>query len=400
MPVFDFGCLKRLVDVPANAERLLSRSDREVRCVVALRLDGETVVDADCFLVCHNVVRGPAKGGIRMDASVTMDETRDLAERMTYKSALAGIPFGGGKSGIRIDPSKLTRFQKTSLLREYCHMFRHEIANGEYIPAPDMGTNPTDMAVIYGRFDKLEVVTGKPPRIGGLPGRKEATGRGVAHISRLASERFLGRSIRGVRVAIQGFGNVGQWTARFLADEGACILAVSDISGGIYAESGLDIGALSQWVWNGKALSDFGASRLSNEDLLTLDVDMLIPAAAGGQVTAEIAERMRAKMIVEGANGPATPEGDSVLERRGIPAIPDILANAGGVVASYVEWRNAKSGSITDRTETYEVVVDRLTRAFDRVMEGVQRWKVSARTSAQALALEEVVEAMRDRGWI
>lgn len=401
MSVIDFDTLGAYVDLPAHARRLLERSEKEIQCSLSLRIDADRLIEATCYVVYHNSARGPAKGGIRMMPTVTLDSTRDLAERMTYKASLAGIPFGGGKSGIRIDGGSLNRFEKTALLREFCHMLSLELNHGMYIPAPDMGTDASDMAVIYGRFERPEVVTGKPPRVGGLPGRNEATGKGVASVCDWASLRYLGSTLKGHSVAVQGFGNVGWWTAAFLAGQGAKIVAVSDVTGGLYDPAGLawdELGRLCPG--EGGLASVAGARAISNTDLLLLDVDILVPAAAGNQIDETVAEALRARLVVEGANGPVTPEGDRMLEARGIPVIPDVLANAGGVIASYVEWRNGKSGSITDKEDTYQVIERTLKKSWGRVMEMVKRHGLAPRMAAHAVSLREVVEAMKDRGWI
>jgi len=405
MPVLDFDLLSRFVDVPSAARRMLERSEKEIQCSLTLRVDHDRVIDATCYVVYHSLARGPAKGGIRMTPTVTMEHTRDLAERMTFKASLVRIPFGGGKSGICVDGSALTRFEKTAFLREYCHILQFELQHGAYIPAPDMGTDATDMAVIFGRFDRPDVVTGKPPRIGGLPGRNEATGRGVARTCELVAARLDGvgmgaAPLAGKRVAVQGFGNVGRWTARFCAERGAKVVAITDIHGGCYAEDGLDLDVL--WPLSGVALGTNrnGYGLVSNEDLLALDVDLLVPAACEDQITGEVAEKVRARAVVEGANGPVTPGGDRVLHARGITVAPDILANAGGVIASYVEWRNAKSGSITDKQDTYDTIEQTLDRAFDDVDGFAQEQQTDYRTAAHAIALREVVESMRDRCWI
>ena len=401
MPVVPFDKLGRYIDIPASARALLERSEKEIQVTLSLRLDDTTTIVADCFVVYHCRVRGPAKGGIRMAPSVTMEETRDLAERMTHKCALVRIPFGGGKSGIAISADSLSRFQKTALLREYCHMLQHELEHSEYIPAPDMNTNPTDMAVIYGRLDRPDVVTGKPPTIGGLPGRNEATGKGVATICRMACERVLGGSLMGKRVAVQGFGNVGSWSARFLVDEGARLIAVSDISGGLIDEEGLNLADIEAWMAAGNRLGAFPeAAHVDNEAVLTADVDLLVPAAGGAQIDGRVAEKLHAKVIVEGANGPVTDEGDAVLTARGIVAAPDILANASGVVASYVEWRKAKSGSITHKEETYATIDDVLTVAFDRVAKAAGELDIPLRLAAEVVSTDELVQAMKDRSWI
>jgi glutamate dehydrogenase (NAD(P)+) len=400
MATLDFDQVKALTDVPAPAERLLSKSEKEIRFSLNLLLAPNGLVEADAYVVYHNTARGPAKGGLRIWPTVTMEHTRNLAELMTWKTALVGVPFGGGKSGIRLDPRELAGAHKTAIIKEYVHMISGELLSGAYVPAPDLGSTPSDMAVIYGETHLSESVTGKPPRVGGLPGRREATGYGVAHIAALASEAFLGKLISKTRIAVQGFGNVGEWTCRFLCQRGARIVAVADITGGVYCDQGLEPDAVYDHVARTGGVAECAGDRITNEELLALGVDLLIPAAVEGVLTHENASAVKAKLIVEAANAPVTPAAEAILGAGGVPLVPDILANSGGVVASYVEWRQAKSGAMTKAEETYETIAEQLEAAFYRVRKLAEQRGVSQRVAAQAVAVEELIATMRDRGWI
>lgn len=400
MHSIDFSQVKACIDVPPAAERLLGKSEKEITFSLNLILYPEGLVEADAYVVYHNTARGPAKGGLRIWPTVTQEHTRELAELMTYKTALVGVPFGGGKSGIRLDTSSLPGANKTALIKEYVHMIQGELLSGAYVPAPDLGSNPSDMAVIYGETHIPESVTGKPPRVGGLPGRREATGYGVAHIAALSADTFLHQPIAGMRVAVQGFGNVGEWTCRFLAERGAQVVAVSDITGGVYCDTGIPIDRLSDYVFRTGGLAGCEGDPITNEQLLGLEVDMLIPAAIEAVVTEEIAQKVAARLVVEAANGPTTAGGEKILNARGIPIVPDILANAGGVTASYVEWRQAKSGAMTKAEETYDTVAEQLEVAFHRVREVAAKHQVTDRIAAQVVAVGELVATMRDRGWL
>ena len=396
----DFDLLRQHTEVPSAAEQLLGASEREIYFNLNLKTGPNQILQANTYVVYYNTVRGPAKGGIRMASDVTLEETRDLAERMVWKTALARIPFGGGKSGITIDPGTLTRFEKTAVIKEYVHMMSLELKHGLYVPAPDMGTNATDMAVVFGELHILESVTGKPPRVGGLPGRREATGRGVSHAVLLLLSEVLKKSPDSATAAVQGFGNVGSYTARLLHEAGVRVVAVSDITGGRFDPDGLDIPALAEHARTNGFLDGAPGQPVSNEELLLSDVDVLVPCAKEDQVTTEIARGLKAAAIVEGANGPTTPDADRVLNERDIPVVPDILANAGGVVASYVEWRQAKSGAITEESETFEVVENRIGIAFREMLNAAAEKQVSFRTACQISAAQELVESLRDRDWI
>lgn len=395
MSVVDLPRVSKYVPVSNEAIQLLERSDQEHYANLSLKWDGK-LIRADAYVVFHSMVRGAAKGGIRMAEHVTIDETRRLAELMTYKCALAKIPFGGGKTGIKIDPAGLPMEARRALMAEYVHTFEPFLRAGTYIPAPDIGTGPYDMATIYGRTHILESVTGKPPRIGGLPGREEATGYGCASVAKMAADRLLGKPVKDLTVAIQGFGNVGKWTARFLSEWGARVIAVSDVDNAVYVNSGVPTAEIIRV----RTIGEMSFSPIPRDDLLLTPVDVLIPAAIGGVITGDVASKLQAKLIIEAANDPTTSEADQVLAERGIPVIPDILANAGGVIASYIEWRQAKSGSLTDKSETYEAIERQLSMAFSDVVEMAEREQISHRLAAQALAVQEVVESMRDRGWI
>jgi len=396
----DFDLLRKYTEIPAAAEQLLSRPEREIHFDLNLKIGPDELIHAPSCVVYYNTVRGPAKGGIRFDATVTVEETRDLAERMVWKTALARIPFGGGKSGIALDPKKLTRFEKTAVMKEFVHMIVLELRHGMYVPAPDMGTNATDMAVIFGEIHNLECVTGKPPRVGGLPGRREATGRGVSHTAVLALRHVLKKKPSEATVAVQGFGNVGSHTALFLHEAGLHVVAVSDISGGLYDPDGLDIPVLFEHATKNGLLERSPGKRITNEEMLATEVDILAPCAREDQITERNAPQIRAGMIIEGANGPTTPAADAILNRRKIPAIPDILANSGGVVASYVEWRQAKSGAITERSETFGVVENRIGIAFENMLAVARDKDVPFRTACQISAADELVASLRDRDWI
>ena len=400
MPSVDFDEVAKFISLPDDARVLLERPERELRITMSLRLDAE-LVQTDVYVVYYNTARGPAKGGIRFWPTVTMDHTIELAEKMVWKTALVGVPFGGGKSGVALDPSKFTRMQKTAILKEYVHVLRADLMSGVYVPAPDMGTSGADMAVIFGETHLPESVTGKPPRVGGLPGRLEATGRGLSACIHAGVQKFLDRQLDGLSVGIQGFGNVGSWCARFVAEMGAKVVAVSDISGAIAADTGLDIPKLAEWADRGNLLKDFpDYDHITNQELLAMKVDVLVPAATEDVLTGENAAAVSARMIVEGANGPTTAEADAVFADRGIPVLPDILANSGGVIASYVEWRQAKSGALTSRDETFGTLDQLVLAAFDRVTEFAESKKTTPRVAARCLSVEEVIHTMADRGWI
>ncbi len=400
MGVLELDRIGSLVDISASARGFLERPEKQMQMSMAVRASDGSVLHADVFVVYHNSSRGPAKGGIRMSTDVSLEETAELAELMTWKTALVKVPFGGGKSGICIDASTVDRVTKDTILREYVHLMTLELESGHYIPAPDMNTGPRDMAIIFGETHMPESVTGKPPRVGGLPGRKEATGRGVATATRLATQTVLKRSIEGATVAVQGFGNVGSHAAAFLHSMGATVIALSDVTGGVLSTDGLDIPALMTAQAAGMPLNETGAGDgITNAEILAMEADILIPAAIGHVLTSTNAGDVKAKLIVEGANAPTNPDANGILESNGVAIVPDVLANAGGVIASYVEWRKAKSGSLTEAAETYEIIDRLIDDAFGRVSTLSQDKSCTMRDAAWALAASEVCDAMLDRGW-
>jgi glutamate dehydrogenase/leucine dehydrogenase len=388
----------RIVGIDEKALALLSEPDRTIHFRLREHVPpGYKMVH--CYVVYHNAARGPpCKGGIRMSSDVTLEETTQLAEIMTYKNALMDLPFGGGKSGIAAD-SGLKPEHKRILMEGFAHEIRYELTSGNYVPAPDLGTGPREMAVIFGETHMRECVTGKPVGIGGLPGREEATGYGVSAVVERSAE-FLKKGIQDLTVAVQGFGNVGGWTCTFLAKKGAKVVAVTDKDGGTMNKNGVDIGELKNYVKQRGTVRGYGGKEISNKEILELDVDVLIPAAVGGVITAGNAGKVKAKLVVEGANAPTTREADGILEKRGIKVVPDILANAGGVVASYEEWRKGKSGSRTKREETYETISSTLFEEFDQVLECSTKEKISLRKAALVTATTRLVDTMRGRGWL
>ena len=399
--VLDFDALRAFVDIPPAAERLLGKPEKEIHFSLNLKTATESIIEGDCYVVYHNTARGAAKGGLRISPEVTLEEMRRLAELMTLKTALAGIPFGGAKSGIALDPSRLSRFEKTAVIKEYVHTLRHELEHGHYIPAPDMGSGPTDMAVIFGETHIPESVTGKPFRIGGLPGRLEATGRGVSQAALIALEQLLGKPPAEATAAVQGYGNVGSYAALFLTEVGVKVVAASDISGGVYDERGVAADALvKHTLQTGSVVGFPGSKAISNEELLVSDVDILLPCARQDVLTAENASDVRARLVVEGANGPTTGEAAQILADKGIPVIPDILANAGGVIASYVEWRKAKSGALTTAQETFELIDSRINEAFSQMLQCSAEKGCSFRQACVVIAVRELIQSMRDRDWI
>lgn len=386
------------LDLSEKARSILSDPDRIIQFKLRRHVPGHDVID--CFLVYHNTARGPpCKGGIRISKDVSLEETIQLAEIMTYKNALMDLPFGGGKAGIIAD-SKLPRKDKSVLMQGFTHEIREELYSGAYVPAPDLGTDSLEMADIFDETHVRATVTGKPIGIGGLPGREEATGYGVNINTKRAAREFLDSEVSDLTIAVQGFGNVGYWACKFLSEEGGKIVGVSDIGGGTMNEDGIDIDELDGYKKENGSVNGYDGSSISNSELLRMDVDVLIPAAVGGVITKEVAEDLQADLVVEGANAPVTEDGDAVLNERNIISVPDFLANAGGVVASYVEWRGGKSGSKTKKIETYASIEDNLLDAFNRTLAVKSQDELPLRQAAMIVATNNLVNTMEARGWI
>jgi glutamate dehydrogenase (NAD(P)+) len=358
------------------------------------------------YRVHHSTVMGPSKGGIRYSQHVSIDEVRALAMWMTWKCALVNIPYGGAKGGVVVDPKTLSQHELEGLTRRYASELIPLISPHADIPAPDMGTNAQVMAWIMDTYSMTvgysvpAIVTGKPVNIGGSLGRTEATGRGVIICMTEALKRRGDFSEPRTRIAIQGFGNVGSNAASFAHELGYKVVAVSDVSGGMYNPNGLDIPALRAYVEETGTLVGFaGGDPVNNTELLTLPCDVLIPAAMEGQITDVIAPQVQARMIVEGANGPTTPEADDILNERGILLVPDILANAGGVVVSYFEWVQDLQAFFWDEEEVFRQLERIMIRSYEATTRTAEDYGVDMRTAAQITAIERVGKALMTRGF-
>ncbi|MCR4404081.1 MAG: Glu/Leu/Phe/Val dehydrogenase [Candidatus Acetothermia bacterium] len=396
------------LDLDRGLLEILKRPERVVEVSVPVVMDDGRIEVFTGYRVQHNSARGPYKGGIRYHPDVTLDEVKALAAWMTWKCAVVNIPYGGGKGGIKCDPTQMSEGELQRMTRRYVTMLLPLLGPEKDIPAPDVNTNATimdwimDTASIFSGHYLPGIVTGKSVELGGALGRREATGRGVTIITKEVLKR-LGMSLQETTVAIQGYGNVGSVSATLLAQEGCRIVGVSDISGGFYNPNGLDIPDINRYVRTspGHLLRGYtarGAAPISNEELLTLQADVLIPAAMECQITEENAPEVRARVIVEGANGPTTPEADLILEERGIYVVPDILANAGGVVGSYFEWVQSLQAFPWTEEETNARLARIMSQSFAEVWECARERSVTLRKAALMLAVNRVAEAIRRRG--
>jgi glutamate dehydrogenase (NAD(P)+) len=387
-----------------GTHQMLATPRREMAVSIPLRHeDGHTSIYLG-YRVQHNFSRGPAKGGLRFAPNVDLDEVRALAMWMTWKCALVDVPYGGAKGGVAIDPRAHTQLELERVTRRYTSEILPIIGPEVDIPAPDMGTNEQTMAWIMDTYSTAMghtvpgVVTGKPVSLGGSLGRAAATSRGVAHIAVLAMESH-GLAASTATAAVQGFGKVGRDTARFLDDAGVAVRAVSDIDGAIYNPHRLDIFALCEHVdRTGTVVGFEGSEPIAPADLLTLDVDVLVPAALEGVLTGENAEKVRAKIVVEGANGPTTKEADQILTDRGVLMVPDILANSGGVIVSYFEWVQANMAYQWTEAEVNGRLKERMTKAWRDVVAFSSDRELTYREAATVLAVQRVTEAHRLRG--
>jgi len=400
---YQFDRAAQRLGLPTYLQLALKTPYREIMVEIPMRGRGDEFQIFHGYRVQHDNSRGPMKGGLRYHPSVDLDEVRALASLMTWKTALVDLPFGGAKGGIACDPTQLSTGELERLTRSFVARVHGFIGPQQDIPAPDLNTNAQVMAWIMDEYSKFHgftpgVVTGKPVELGGAKGRESATGRGVALIAARAAADH-GISLRGATVAIQGFGNVGSWAARFLAEAGARVVAVSDQHGGIYDERGLDIEAVRAQSRGRVPVGETGlGDPITNEELLTLDVDLLVPAALGGVITGGNARAVRARLVVEGANAPITPEADRILEERGIPVIPDLLANAGGVIVSYFEWvQNLQQFRWSLQREVEELTLQ-LDRAYDSVRGLASAEGVSLRQAAFMVGIRRVAEATLLRG--
>ena len=382
----------------------LRKCMRELTVNFPVRMDNGEVRMFTGYRIQHNLARGPAKGGIRYHPMVSLDEVRALAMWMTWKCAVADIPYGGAKGGVAFDPKTLSQAELERLTRRYATEISLVIGPESDIPAPDVNTNPQIMAWIMDTYSMNAgysvpgVVTGKPVGIGGIAGRLDATGRGCMIVAGKEMER-MGRSLQGATVAVQGIGNVGYYAGRLLEDQGCKVIAVTDSSGGCYTGDGAGLEELHRWKDTGMDLVDFpGADHITNEDLLAMPCDILVLAAIEGQVTAANAANVRARTIVEGANGPVTPAADRILEDMGVQVVPDILANAGGVVTSYFEWIQGRQHDFWEGEEVERRLTRVMSNAFDQVVETALHNGTTMRKGALLLGISRVADVIRLRG--
>jgi glutamate dehydrogenase (NAD(P)+) len=396
----------RIMDLGSNVERLLLSPEAEHHVAVPVELDNGEMAVFTGYRIQHNSARGPMKGGLRYHPTVDADDIRGLASLMTWKTAVVNIPFGGAKGGVACNPDLLSSGEIERLTRKLVQRIGPEIGPQRDIPAPDVNTNPQIMAWVMDEYSRRygyspAVVTGKPLDLQGSEGREEATGRGVVSIAAQALAD-LGGSLSGAKVAVQGFGNVGSYAALLAAGAGARVIAVSDASAAITRAAGLDVPFLvEQYARPRRPLSDYeaeGVERIDHEELLTAEVDVLIPAALGAVLTKENAGEVRARLVVEAANAPTTPEADEILTRRGVTVIPDILANAGGVTVSYLEWVQNIQGFRWGKDHVNRELQATMTTSYRTVANLVVQRKLTWRTAAYLVGLGRVAKATVLRG--
>ncbi len=399
-----FDHAAELLDLDPGIYRVLRMPEKQLIVSVPIQLDNAEIEVFTGYRVVHNTARGPGKGGIRFDLRVTLDEVKALAAWMTWKCAVVNIPFGGAKGGVVCDPTNLSINELERITRRYTAALIDILGPESDIPAPDVNTNERVMAWImdtysmHKRHPVTAVVTGKPIEMGGSLGRRDATGRGCV-IAVNEALKHLGLPLRGTKVAVQGFGNVGSTAAALLEREGLTVVAASDISGAIYNPNGIIVEGAIAWVREHRYLAGYpGAEEIPTEQVITMDVDVLLPAAVENAITRNNAADVRAKVICEGANGPTTPGADRVLEEKGVFVIPDILANAGGVTVSYFEWVQDRMGYFWDEAMINERLEGVITRSFRDVISVAERHSVNMRIAAYMLAIERVAAVHRLRG--
>jgi glutamate dehydrogenase (NAD(P)+) len=401
----EFDGAARILNLEPGIWKILTSPKRQITVSCPVQMDNGEIEVFTGYRVQYNITLGPAKGGIRYHPEVSLDEVTALAAWMTWKCAVAHIPFGGGKGGVICDPTKMSKREIEALTRRYIAEIVDAIGPEKDVPAPDVNTNDQIMAWVMDTYSMhvghttTSVVTGKPVELGGSLGRREATGRGVMIATR-ESAKHVGFNIKGATVAVQGFGNVGSVSADLLVREtGATIVAVTDWKGGVYNKQGLDITKLLDYVQQKKTVDGFpGGEPIAHADLFKLDVDVLIPAALENQITIENAPNIKAKVIIEGANGPTTPEANKLLHERGIFIVPDILANSSGVTTSYFEWVQDRYGYFWTEKEVNERLEAKMCEAFNAVLQNSIKYNVDMRTAAYIVAISRVATVTRMRG--
>ena len=400
----EFDDAARLLKLDPGIWKILTQPKRQIIVSCPVQMDNGEIEVFTGYRVQYNITLGPAKGGIRYHPDVTLDEVTALAAWMTWKCAVAHIPFGGGKGGVVCDPTRMSKRELEALTRRYVAEIIDLIGPEKDVPAPDVNTNDQVMAWVMDTYSmhvghtETAVVTGKPVEMGGSLGRREATGRGVMIVTREAA-RHLGLDIAGATVAIQGFGNVGSVSADLIARAGAKVVGITDWKGGVYNARGLDIGGMLEYVRAHRTIDGFpGGEPLTNEQLFALDSDVLIPAALENQITAGNAAAVRAKIVIEAANGPVTPDANNILQERGVFVVPDILANSGGGTVSYFEWVQDRYGYFWEESEVNARLEKKMHEAFHDVLQTSLRYKVDMRTAAYIVAISRVGTVTRLRG--
>lgn len=399
-----FDRAAELLDIDRGLYKIVQYPMREVTVYLPIQRDDGSIEVFTGYRVQHSIARGPAKGGIRYSPEVNLDEVRALAAWMTMKCAVVNIPFGGAKGGIRCEPKTMSEKELEKLTRRYTAEILEILGPEKDVPAPDMNTNEQVMAWImdtysmHARQTVTSVVTGKPMSLGGSKGRREATGRGIMIMVQQATQ-LLNMNLTGARVVIQGCGNVGSVSAKLLHDLGCKIVGISDIEQGVYNENGLDVDTVISHVQKHRVLTGFdGGQKIGNKDLLELPCDILIPAATEDQITEKNASNIKARLIVEGANGPTSLGAEEILYQKGVNVIPDILANAGGVTVSYFEWVQDRMGYFWRESVVNERLEDVLVASFQEVADYAKRFNVNFRTAAYMLGISRVVDTIKTRG--
>ena len=399
-----FDRAAQLLDLEPGLYKVLRHAEKEITVSVPVMMDNGEVEVYTGYRVLYNTSRGPAKGGIRFDMNVTLDEVKALAAWMTWKCAVVKLPFGGSKGGVICDPLKMSVSELERLTRRYTAGIINTLGPDSDVPAPDVNTNERVMAWVmdtysmHVRHTVTAVVTGKPVEMGGSLGRREATGRGVMFVTREAL-KYLGMPILGSTVAVQGFGNVGSVASDLLSKQGCKIVAISDRTGAYYNKAGIDVTGAIAHATQHRSLEGFkGGEAMTNDDLLTLPVDVLVPAALENVITSKNAGKVQAKIIAEGANGPTTAGADSILDEKGVFVVPDILANAGGVTVSYFEWVQDRGGYFWSEETVNSRLEEIMTRSFADVLGLAKQHKVNMRTAAYMLAISRVATVHRLRG--
>jgi glutamate dehydrogenase (NAD(P)+) len=400
----EFDGAARILNLEPGIWKILTSPKRQITVSCPIQMDNGEIEVFTGYRVQYNITLGPAKGGIRYHPGVSLDEVTALAAWMTWKCAVAHIPFGGGKGGVICDPTRMSRREIEALTRRYIAEIVDAIGPEKDVPAPDVNTDAQVMAWVMDTYSMhvghttTSVVTGKPLELGGSLGRREATGRGVMIVTR-ESAKHVGIELKGATVALQGFGNVGSISAELLGEAGAKVVAVVDWKGGVHNAKGLDLPKLVAHVAKHKTVEGFtGGDRLTSEELFKLDVDVLIPAALENQITMENAPGIRAKIVIEGANGPTTPDANKHLHDRGVLIVPDILANSAGVTASYFEWVQDRYGYFWTEKEVNERLEAKMCEAFNAVLQTSLKYKVDMRTAAYIVAIGRVATVTRMRG--